>query len=116
MPTFQPDNIGRPVRSSFADHFDAVKREQQRDPEYRENRRQHAEQRAAGVSGGRTNFADAYQREVTSEAREDAVEAVADARDVLRRLKRADAPRAEIAEAREAWQAARQRRDELAAR
>ena len=102
------------MRTSLTDAIDRAVRERANDPDVRENRRAHAAQRAAGVGGTRSALADAVGGVMDSEARENAVEAVADARDELRRLKRANAPRAQVEDAREALTAARQLRDELA--
>ena len=114
MPALHPDNLARPVRSSLADAMERAARERNREPEHRANTAAIVRQRNAGVGGGRSALGDAVGRSMDESARENAVEAVADARDELRRLKRSGAPRAEIEDAREALTAARQRRDELA--
>ena len=114
MPALHPDHLARPVRSSLADAMERAVRERDRDPAHRSNTAAITRQRNAGAGGGRSALGDAVGRSMDEAARENAVEAVADARDELRRLKRADAPRAQVEDAREALAAARQRRDELA--
>ena len=104
------------MSTRLTDHLDRMARQRDNDPEHRQNRREIAAKRRAAVGGTRSALGDAIGRTMNEAAREDAVEAVADARDQLRRLKRADAPRREIEDARENLKAARQRRDELATR
>lgn len=100
------------MRTALTAHIDAMVAKRANDPEHRRNRREIAAQRNAGV-GAKSTLGDAIEREMTSEAREDADEAVTEARDVRRRLRLTNASRAELAAADEAVQVAMRRRKEL---
>ena len=100
--------------TSLTAHIDKMVRQREMDPEARTNRRETVRQRYDGVGGGRSALADSISRDMSAEASETADEEVAETRDALRRLRKSDtATRAEIAEARDEWQAARARRKEL---
>lgn len=100
------------MRTALTDHIDAMVAKRADDPDHRRNRREIAEQRHAGV-GAKSTLADSIDREMTATAREDADEAVTEARDVRRRLRLTNASRAELAAADEAVQVAMRRRKEL---